>query len=495
MSEVKKAACIGAGVIGSAWAARLAWNGIDVKVLDPHPEAESRLNEVLANAERALAKLTMAPVAKKGSVKVVRDVKEAVHDADFIQESAPEREDLKIKLLADVDRHCRPDVIIGSSTSGLLPSNLQSKMAHPERFMVGHPFNPVYLMPLVEVVGGKQTTKTNIDKAMAFYRAVGMHPLHVRKEIDAFVADRLMEALWREALWLVEEDVATAEEIDDAMRFGPGLRWSFMGTFLIYRIAGGVEGMRHFMAQFGPALKWPWTKLMDVPELTQELIDKIAAQSDAQVKGVSIRDLERKRDDCLIAVMQALRSQDFAAGKTLKDFEKSLYTRAFSGQATAKYDFTKPIRFYEDRVPEDWTDYNGHMNESRYLQVFCNSSDAVLAHISAGMDYVKSGFSYYTGETHIIHVREARVQQTFYTTTQLIGYDEKRFHLFFEMRDGKTDDLLATGEHVYLHVDVKAGKVCPAPKALLDKLEAIWMYHQKLPKPKQAGRYVGQRTK
>ncbi len=141
-------------------------------------------------------------------------------------------------------------------------------MKHPERFMVGHPFNPVYLMPLVEVVGGKLTSAAKIDEAMAFYRRIGMHPLKVRKEVDAFIADRLMEALWREALWLIEEDVATAEEIDDAIRFGPGIRWSFMGTLLLYRIAGGPDGMRHFMAQFGPALKWPWTKLMDVPELT-----------------------------------------------------------------------------------------------------------------------------------------------------------------------------------------------------------------------------------
>ena len=158
-------------------------------------------------------------------------------------------------------------------------------MRHPDRFLVAHPFNPVYLLPLVELCGGTQTASDAIAQAAGFYKSIGMRPLHVRKEIDGFIADRLLEALWREALWLVHEDVATVEEVDDAIRFGAGLRWAMFGTFLIYRLAGGEDGMRHFMAQFGPALKLPWTKLMDVPELTDALIDKIAAQSDQQAGG------------------------------------------------------------------------------------------------------------------------------------------------------------------------------------------------------------------
>ena len=174
-------------------------------------------------------------------------------------------------------------MIIASSTSGLLPSRLQSEMAHPERFTVGHPFNPVYLLPLVEICGGERTSRDQ-GARRRILRRIGMQPLHLRKEIDGFIADRLMEALWREALHLVNDDVATAEEIDDAIRFGRGLRWSFMGTFLVYRIAGGEQGMRHFMAQFGPALKLPWTKL-EAPELTDALLDKIVAQSDAQARA------------------------------------------------------------------------------------------------------------------------------------------------------------------------------------------------------------------
>ncbi|HVE18396.1 MAG TPA: 3-hydroxyacyl-CoA dehydrogenase NAD-binding domain-containing protein, partial [Ilumatobacteraceae bacterium] len=319
---------LGGGVIGGGWAARFLLNGHDVVMFDPDPEAPRKVGEVLANARRANAKLTRAPWPAEGKLQIVTAVEEAVDGAYFVQESAPERLELKQQLFATASRVAGADVVFGSSTSGLLPTEMQRDMAHPERLVVGHPFNPVYLMPLVEVCGGAQTSETTKQQAAEMYRSVGMQPLILSKEIDGFVADRLMEALWREALWLVNDGVATAAEIDDAMRFGPGLRWSFMGTFLIYRIAGGEAGMRHFMAQFGPALKWPWTKLMDVPELTDELLDRICSQSDDQVDlqtpGLSIRELEALRDDCLVEVMHGLRNRGFAAGKTLADFEQSL---------------------------------------------------------------------------------------------------------------------------------------------------------------------------
>ncbi|MFL5334100.1 MAG: L-carnitine dehydrogenase, partial [Geminicoccaceae bacterium] len=308
--DVRKVALIGGGVIGAGWAARLIENGIDVVLCDPDPEVQRKVGEVLANADRAYAKLTMAPRGRRGSISFTCDLEAAIADADFVQESAPERENLKIPLLARIDRATRPDVIVASSTSGLLPSHLQSQMARPERFTVGHPFNPVYLLPLVEICGGERTSAETKQRAAAFYERIGMRPLHVRKEIDGFIADRLMEAMWRESLHLIDEDVATAEELDDAIRFGAGLRWSFMGNYLVYRVAGGEQGMRHFMAQFGPALKLPWTKLA-APELTDELLDKIVAQSDEQAGSRSIRELERLRDDCLIAVMQGLQAQDW----------------------------------------------------------------------------------------------------------------------------------------------------------------------------------------
>lgn len=319
-----RAGLLGGGVIGGGWAARFALNGWDVLLYDPDPEAQRKVDEMLANARAAYASLVRVALPVEGRITVVGDVATAVRDADFVQESAPERLELKQALLAEVDAHARPDVVIASSTSGLLPTQLQARMLHPERLVVGHPFNPVYLLPLVEVCGGSATGSAGLDTAAATYASLGMKVLRVRKEVDGFVADRLLEALWREALWLVNDGIATTEEVDDAIRYGAGLRWASMGTMLVYRIAGGEGGMRHFMSQFGPALQWPWTHLMDVPELTEGLIDRIAEQSDAQAAGADVRELERLRDRCLVGVMHALAEQDFAAGAVLKQYEASL---------------------------------------------------------------------------------------------------------------------------------------------------------------------------
>ena len=329
MNNLHRIGLVGGGVIGAGWAARFLLDGRDVSIFDPDPEIARKLETVIANARRAQAKLFPGLSTSEGRLTIAASVEQAVAGADFVQESLPEREDLKQSVLAAVDRATRPEVVIASSTSGLLPTRLQAKMANPERFVVGHPFNPVYLLPLVEVCGGEKTSDAAKQTAMELYTAIGMRPLHVRKEIDGFIADRLLEALWREALWLVKDGVATTEEIDDAIRFGAGLRWSFMGTFLIYRMAGGEAGMRHFLAQFGPALKLPWTKL-EAPELTDELIDLVSSQSDDQAAGASIRELELRRDDCLIAVLGALRAQDFGAGAVAGEHEQRLRDRSNS---------------------------------------------------------------------------------------------------------------------------------------------------------------------
>src|SRR5919198_4815042 len=273
--QVRTVGLLGGGVIGGGWAARLLLNGIDVRLFDPDPEAPRKVDEMLANARRAYRKLTMATLPAEGTLTFAPTAAEAVEGVDFVQENAPERIELKRELLRAASRMAGPEVVFCSSTSGLLPSRLQAEMSHPERFAVGHPFNPVYLLPLVELCGGALTAPETIERAAAVYCSIGMHPLVLRKEIDGFVADRLLEALWREALWLVADDIATVAEVDDAIRFGAGLRWSFMGTFLTYRIAGGEGGMRQFLGQFGPALGWPWTKLTDVPELTDELVEKV----------------------------------------------------------------------------------------------------------------------------------------------------------------------------------------------------------------------------
>lgn len=311
-----RAAVVGCGVIGAAWAARMRLRGIDVAVYDPSQTASEVLDAVMADAVAAWVALGLA-TDQVGSLAIVDSIAEAVDGAGLVQESVPERIDIKHSTLAEIDDAAQLDALVASSTSGYQPSDLATAMDHPERFVVAHPFNPVYLLPLVEVVGGNQTSLGTIDRATNMYRALGMHPLHVRKEIDAFIADRLLEAVWREALWLVNDGIATTEEIDDAIRFGFGLRWAQMGTFETYRIAGGEGGMRHFMAQFGPALKWPWTKLMDTPELTDDLIDTIADQSDAQAGERSIRDLAQERDRNLVAILKALEGVGAGAGQTL----------------------------------------------------------------------------------------------------------------------------------------------------------------------------------
>jgi carnitine 3-dehydrogenase len=328
MLEIKQAAIIGGGVIGGGWAARLIENGIDVAVFDPAGDAKDKFDAVLANAERACARLITTARRQKGSVHWHDSAAEAARDAELIIESVPERPEIKRAVYAEIESAAATDAVITSSTSGIMPTELQRDMQHPQRLMVAHPFNPVYLLPLVELVGGEQTDSRYIDWAKTFYAEIGMHPLHCRVEIEGFISDRLQEALWREALWLLHDKVATAEEIDAAIAFGPGLRWAQMGTMQTFHLAGGEGGMRAMLAMFGPCLKWPWTKLMDVPELTAEFVDEVGDQCEAQADGRSPRDLETIRDDNLIAILQALKGTNWGAGKTLAKYEQQLMSAA-----------------------------------------------------------------------------------------------------------------------------------------------------------------------
>jgi carnitine 3-dehydrogenase len=295
-------AIVGTGVIGTGWTVRCLAYGLDVIATDPDPNAEAKLRVAIDNAWSAMERQGIAPGASRDRLIFVRSAEEAVAGADFIQENVPEREHLKQDLLARIDAVARPDAVIASSTSGLLPTALQSRMKYPERLVVGHPFNPVYILPLVEVLGGKWTAPGSVELARAFYSTIGMRPLHVRTEIEGFIADRLMEALWREALWLVNDGIATTEEIDAAVVYGCGLRWSLMGTFLTFHLAGGQGGVRHMLQQFGPALKLPWAKGV-APELTQSLIDRIADGCEHQAAGRSIQELENRRDNFLVDLL------------------------------------------------------------------------------------------------------------------------------------------------------------------------------------------------
>ncbi|MGI9420837.1 MAG: 3-hydroxyacyl-CoA dehydrogenase NAD-binding domain-containing protein [Geminicoccaceae bacterium] len=313
-ADIKTVALVGTGVIGAGWAARLLFHGLDVTATDPGGAPE-RLRESVENAWPSMSALHPDPPAK-GELRFEKNLADAVADADFVQENAPEDEDLKRDLLAKISRSARPDAPIASSSSGLLPTRLQRDCITPERVLIGHPFNPVYLLPLVETLGGERTDPAVLERAEAFYASIGMHPLRVRREVEGYISDRLQEAMWREILHMVKDGIATTDEIDRAIAYGPGLRWAGMGTCLTFHLAGGEGGMRHMLAHFGPSLEKPWTHLK-APELTPELIERMASGCEAQADGRSVRDLERERDAYLVAVLKALRDVNVGAGRTL----------------------------------------------------------------------------------------------------------------------------------------------------------------------------------
>jgi carnitine 3-dehydrogenase len=316
MKDIRRVAVVGTGVIGAGWATRFLARGLDVIASDPAPGAEGRLRASVARAWPMMVKSGLALHDTPPAFAFNADLASACADVDWVQENAPENEDLKRGLLARIDAAAPASAIIASSSSGLLPTRIQAECAHPGRVVIGHPFNPVYLLPLVEVLGGEATTLGTVERAMEFYASLGMRPLKVRREVEGYISDRLQEALWREALHMVAEGVATTEEIDAAVIYGPGLRWAIMGTCLTFHLAGGEAGMRHMLEQFGPALELPWTKLK-APELTETLIDRMVEGTQAQADGRSIEDLERLRDDCLIGIMEVLKAHDHGAGKVL----------------------------------------------------------------------------------------------------------------------------------------------------------------------------------
>ena len=480
-----KAAIIGGGVIGGGWAARFLLNGWDVAVFDPDPEAPRKIEAVMANARAALPALSDVPMPAPGQLSFATTLAEAVTDADYIQESVSEQLALKHRVYAQIQA-VAPDAPLGSSTSGYKPSQLQEGAVNPATIFVAHPFNPVYLLPLAEVVPSAASDPALIERVKDTLRAIGMFPLHVRKEIDAHIADRFLEAVWREALWLVKDGIATTEEIDEAIRMGFGLRWGQMGLFETYRIAGGEAGMKHFLEQFGPCLTWPWTKLMDVPEFNDELVDLIAGQSDAQSGHHSIRELERIRDSNLVGFLRVLKDRDWGAGRVLNAHDAGRRQDAVAATPT-----DAPLVLAQMQVLPGWINYNGHMTESRYLFAGSETSDAFLRLIGAGMDYVAGGHSYYTAETHILHLGEARLGDRLTGSLQVLAADEKRLHVFIRIeKDGAP---VATLEQMLLHVDMKAGRACPAAPDVRDSLFAIRDAHAALPRPDSVGRHVGER--
>ena len=489
MKSIKAVGVIGAGVIGSGWIARLLLNGIDVFVYDPSKEAPKYVNKVIDNAERAYKKLLTSNLPKKGKLLFSASISEVAKSCDLIIEAVPERLSIKQSAYEEIESSADKNLVIASSTSGILPSDLQAKMKYPERLLVAHPFNPVYLLPLVEIVGGSKTSKNVIEETSKIFTNIGMFPLHIKKEIPAFIADRLLESVWREALWLVNDDIATTEEIDDAIRYGFGLRWAQMGLFETYRLAGGEAGMRHFISQFGPCLEWPWTHLMDVPEFTDELIEKVSSQSDQQSGQFSIDELMEKRDDNLVDFLKVLKDNQWGAGNSLKEFDASL-SGSINKLEFSELNLSNPILTYITKVPKEWADYNGHMTEARYLECFSEATTEMMSIIGVDEEYILNIGSYFTVETHIRHLDEVQIGESIKAKTQVIFGENKKLHLFHWLNheDGR---LLATAEHMLIHVDLKTRGASMPNDLVLKRMGLVYEAHKKLPRPEGISRAVG----
>ena len=299
-------AVIGTGVIGTGWIIRFLFNKKKVKVFDPSKKQKKFLLNEIKRTSKALERFYAKKINLEKQLFFCNSVQEAVKNVGLIQENAPENEKLKTKVIKDISLSAPKSAIIASSSSGLLPSKIQAQAKNPERVLIAHPFNPVYLLPLVELVPGKKTTKANILKANRFYSKIGMKTLTLKKELPGYLSDRLQESMWRESLHIINEGYASTKDLDDAIIYGPGLRWSLMGTFLTFHLAGGETGMKHMLEQFGPALKLPWTKLK-APKLTDNLKKKIIQGTKIQSKNKSIENLSNLRDNFLIDLQKLLK--------------------------------------------------------------------------------------------------------------------------------------------------------------------------------------------
>jgi 3-hydroxyacyl-CoA dehydrogenase len=299
---IRRIAIVGTGVIGASWAALFLAHGLDVVATDPAPNAEKSLRDYIDSAWPALEQLGLTASASKERLSFTAKLNEALENVDLVQENGPERPDFKIKLFADMDALTPETTILASSSSGIPIGISQSSCKHPERCVIGHPFNPPHLIPLVEVVGSEKTSSATIERAMGFYASIGKRPIHLRKEVVGHVANRLQAALYREVVYLIEQDVLSVSDADAAVSWGPGLRWGLMGPNLLFHLAGGQGGIQHFMEHLaGPMTTW-WKDLGN-PEFTPELKEKIVQGVLAEAGNQSINSLAEERDSLLLGLL------------------------------------------------------------------------------------------------------------------------------------------------------------------------------------------------
>ncbi len=303
MSNIKKIAVIGTGVIGIGWIIRFLAHDKKVYAFDKDIKLKKNIILEIKRTWPFIKKLFNKKILNLNNFYFYTSLEQTLKEADFIQECVTENYSLKIKLMNSVGKYAKSKAIISSSSSGLLPTKVFSKCKNPERGIIGHPFNPVYLLPAVEIVPGKKTSKGNLNIAKKFYKSISMNPIMVKKELPGYLSDRLQEALWREGLHIINDGYATTEELDRAIEDGPGLRWSLMGTFLTFHLAGGKLGMKHMLEQFGPALKLPWTKLR-APKLSKKLSSRLISGTKRQAKGKSVAMISNIRDQYLVDVLK-----------------------------------------------------------------------------------------------------------------------------------------------------------------------------------------------
>ena len=313
-ASIARVAVIGTGVIGCSWVSKFLAAGLDVVAWDPADDAEAKVRAAIANHWPVLERIGLADGAAQDRVRFASEPEDAVAEADFVQENGPEVEDLKVYLFARLDAATRSDVVIASSSSGLLPSVIQRECrAHPERVLVGHPFHPAHLVPLVEVVPGQQTSSVAVDTAMTFYASVGKRPIHVRVELPGHVTNRLQAALWREAYSLVARGAATVADVDTAISQGPGLRWALLGPFATQHLSGGEGGIAHVLEHLGPPMV-AWWDTFDTPAWTDELKSRVVAGVDAELSSVDQAKMADERDALLERLLVAKAQADNLPG-------------------------------------------------------------------------------------------------------------------------------------------------------------------------------------
>lgn len=478
VDTISTVTCIGAGTIGGGWAAYFLARGFKVKVWDPAPDAGEKLTRIIDAAWPALAELDMVPGADKSNWTLHTDLAEALAGTGFVQESAPENLELKRGLLAGIDAVCPVDVIIGSSTSGYSMTEMAAETTHPERFVVGHPFNPPYLIPLVEVVGGQATSAEAVDWAAEFYSHIGKSVIRMDREVPGFIANRLQEAQWREALHMIDQGEATVEQIDRSITDGPGLRWPFQGPMLTFHLAGGEGGMAHMLDHFGPSLKSPWTRL-EAPELTQDLRESVVAGCGIASGARSISDLVAERDCGIIALRRLTTS--------LTPQDSAVSTPPYPPTSAAAIPAARISAFepYETEVSPDWIDYNGHMSEAYYVLVFGFATDQVMSQLGLDEEYrASAAASLYTVESHIRYLDEVALGSQLQVTPMLVAAGDKKLHIAYEMH--VDDRLVATEEIIALHVDQREQRATAFPADAAARIAGI-----RTRTPEWSGRRLG----